>query len=188
MAEHRIWPLSLLRKVFHLDRETGSLVWRHRDADTFEETERRDREWTAASWNGRFAGKPALTHRKRGYFVGDLNGQFIMAHRVVWALVNGEWPTGQIDHINGNPGDNRPINLRVVDHSGNMRNKRLYRNGSSGVTGVTWHRVNRKWIATIFSAGERTYLGSFDRKEDAIAARRAAASKRGFHDNHGRLA
>ena len=43
------------------------------------------------------------------------------AHRVIWALVHGEWPEGQIDHINGVRDDNRLENLRVVTNQDNQK-------------------------------------------------------------------
>lgn len=42
------------------------------------------------------------------------------AHRVIWSLLNGPIPDGmEINHKNGNPGDNRPSNLEVVTHAQN---------------------------------------------------------------------
>ena len=59
-------------------------------------------------------------------------------HQVVWALVYGCWPT-QIDHINGNPRDNRIENLREVDQSENDMNRvwAWKPNASTGLPGVS---------------------------------------------------
>ena len=59
-------------------------------------------------------------------------------HQVVWALVYGCWPT-QIDHINGNPHDNRVENLREVTPSENCLNRlRPWKpNPSTGLPGVS---------------------------------------------------
>ena len=62
----------------------------------------------------------------RGYVVFDVllkSGRaFVNLHQVVWVLQYGCMPT-QIDHINGNPKDNRIENLREVSRSENDMNR-----------------------------------------------------------------
>ena len=61
----------------------------------------------------------------------------IKLHRLVWVLVYGRFPK-QIDHINGNPKDNRIENLREVNQSENDMN-RVFSwkpNPSTGLPGV----------------------------------------------------
>ena len=48
-----------------------------------------------------------------GYRQLTINGRSYLAHRMAWLYVNGEWPKGQIDHIDGNNQNNHPDNLRV---------------------------------------------------------------------------
>jgi hypothetical protein len=45
-----------------------------------------------------------------------------MAHRLVWFVVHGKFPDGDIDHINGNRSDNRIENLRDVTRRANLQN------------------------------------------------------------------
>lgn len=78
-----------------------------------------------------------------------------------------------VDHINGDGLDNRRCNLRESTHALNMRNKRLYRNNTSGFKGVT--RRNGRWRACITCNGRRVRLGSFDTAEAAGRAYDAAA-------------
>ena len=69
------------------------------------------------------AGKPALAHlTSKGYFEGRFLGKPLLSHRVVFYLSRGYWPTGLIDHINGDRSDNRPTNLRESSHKDNGAN------------------------------------------------------------------
>jgi hypothetical protein len=47
------------------------------------------------------------------------------AHRMAWLLYHGKLPVHGIDHINGDPGDNRLCNLRDVTQSVNMLNRHV---------------------------------------------------------------
>jgi len=83
-------------------------------------------------------------------------------------------PDGLVpDHINGNVHDNRRENIRPATAKQNSMNHGLNKNNSSGFIGVSWYRWNQKWCARIGSK----HIGLFDRKEDAVAARDAAALK-----------
>lgn len=44
---------------------------------------------------------------------------------MAWLLGTGAWPKHYIDHINGDPADNRLTNLRDVTHQVNMRNQKM---------------------------------------------------------------
>lgn len=111
-----------------------------------------------------------------GYRLVSINGAVVLAHRLAWFYVHGEWPAGQIDHINAVRGDNRISNLRVASIAENNRNCRR-RQSRSGLKGVTWHAKTKKWVAQIKKDYRTHYLGLFPRKEDAHAAYRAAAKR-----------
>ena len=66
----------------------------------------------------------------------------ILMHHAVWAWHNGEFPTMQLDHVNGVETDNRIENLREVSSSENMLNQLLdwKPNIVTGVPGVSPHR------------------------------------------------
>jgi hypothetical protein len=57
-----------------------------------------------------------------------INYTFYLGHRIAWLLYYGEWPRGNIDHINGDGLDNRIDNLRDVDCHTNAINSRAHRN------------------------------------------------------------
>ena len=173
-----------LHMLLDCDFNTGVLTWRKRTADRFS-AGKQSAEHNCAIWNGRFAGSPALNSPdKRGYLTGHLNGAPVKAHRIIWALAYGEWPD-EIDHINGDPSDNRLCNLRAVSHAQNGRNLRLKRTNTSGACGV-YRRPSGRWYARITVGGVARNLGTFDTKAQAVAAQRIAAQDAGFHANHGR--
>lgn len=140
---------------------------------------------------GNRAGKQAFTYvSKRGYHVSTFRHEggctTLAAHRVAWSLSHGEWPSGQIDHINGNRLDNRLVNLRDVVNAENARNSAMTSRNTSGVNGVYLHNQTGKWCAQIDAFGKTVGLGLFTEKRDAVIARKAAERVLGYHPNHGR--
>ena len=121
----------------------------------------------------------------QGYRCFDVAGKTLKAHRIIFLLMLGFIPDGEIDHINHTRSDNRWDNLRVVSKQTNMRNLSKYASNTSGVTGVTWHSKQKRWNARIMVNGKAINLGSFENKEDAIVARLEAVKKYNFHENHG---
>ncbi len=97
-----------------------------------------------------------------------------MEHRLAWFYMMGEWPKHEVDHVNGDPFDNRWINLRAATHQENQSNRGKNRNNKSGYKGVSWHRGAQKWVAQIRAHNEVTYLGLFtDPVAAALAYRKA---------------
>lgn len=83
-----------------------------------------------------------------------------------------------IDHKNHKQYDNRKSNLRKVTASQNQMNASKRSDNTSGFTGVSWSKNKCKWIAYIAMNGEQEYLGAFNKKEDAVKARKIAEEKR----------
>ena len=82
-----------------------------------------------------------------------------------------------VDHINGNPLDNRKCNLRVCTQQQNTMNRKVASNNTSGCAGVRWQPCANKWQANIGYKGKSFYLGLYDTKEEAIKARKEAEKK-----------
>jgi len=91
--------------------------------------------------------------------------------RLAFLYMEGYFPENDIDHINRIKDDDRWVNLRHVSRSCNMINKGLVSNNTSGVTGVSWNKRERKWVSRIMANGERILLGKFDLFVVAVNAR-----------------
>lgn len=111
----------------------------------------------------------------RGYCMIHFRGVDYHAHRLAWLYVHGSWPSGDVDHRNGNRLDNRIENLREATRSQNCANMGVARHNSSGFKGVSYNRLTGRWHAYISHEGRRHHLGLFGTVEAAAAAYDEAA-------------
>lgn len=172
MAE-RILPSSeLLRQLLRYEPETGKLYWKMRPREMFV----RDMSWR--TWNTKNAGKEAFTAiSAQGYRAGAVNGRMFAAHRVIFAMHYGFWPTECVDHIDRDKSNNRIANLRAASYSENSRNRGKQANNTSGRKGVFWDKKLRRWLASIKHHQKQRNLGYYDDKESAYLAYKSAAEK-----------
>lgn len=93
-------------------------------------------------------------------------GKKFKEHRLAWAMVHGEFPNSDIDHINGIRDDNRIVNLRLATRSQNAQNLRgptsLNKTGFLGV-----RKNGNRWNAVITIDKQYIYLGCFKTPERA---------------------
>lgn len=106
---------------------------------------------------------------KTGYAVANIGGHVTKMHRYLLDLSKGELV---VDHINGNPLDNRRCNLRLCEPEENGRNlkKKKSRSGETGIRKTSHGR----WNARIMIGRKEVHLGNYLTKEAAIEARQAA--------------
>lgn len=130
--------------------------------------------------------KPAGYVRTDGRRHIQVKDKQYLAHRLIWLYAYGKFPDGQVDHINGQPLDNRIENLRDVTNQENSKNQKKRCTNTSGYMGVSWHKAADKWQAHIKVDGVQTYLGLFNILEDAAEKYRVTSIAHGYHENHGR--
>jgi hypothetical protein len=145
-----------LREKLKFNEKTGQLIW--------------------AKASGRMAAGSVAGHaHKGGYWRLLINGEKYPAHRVGWAIFYGEWPTHQLDHIDGNKANNAISNLRLATPSMNqLYNNNARKNNSIGFLGV--RVMGRKFGAQVKVNSKINYLGLFDTPQDAHSAYLAAKS------------
>ncbi|HEJ7990233.1 TPA: HNH endonuclease [Serratia liquefaciens] len=121
-----------------------------------------------------------------GYITICIDKKIYRAHRLAWFFVNGEWPAGEIDHINGIKTDNRISNLREATRAENQRNQLAPKTNTSGIKGVSWDKKRKRWLAQCMVDKKLFNIGRFEEQDDAEKAVRIFRTK--YHKdfaNHG---
>jgi hypothetical protein len=152
-----------VKELLHYDETSGLFTWKKRPSNRVN--------------IGDVAGSlDATSGARSGYRSIRLDGQLLRAHRLAWLYVHGVMPPDEIDHINGDRGDNRITNLRLATHTENTRNGRKL---TPGLKGAHWrkHRSKAPWLSRIGKDGKYFHLGCFATAEEAHAAYVKAATE-----------
>ena len=141
---------EFLRRILRYDPKTGAFTWL---VDRTGKTR---------------AGDTAGGFAKNGYHYISVRGRKYQASHLAWVYITDRWPTPfEMDHINGNPSDNRFNNLRRATRSKNMANTRWF--NPSGYKGASPTKEGR-WRAQITKNYKNHHLGAFDTPQEAHAA------------------
>ena len=144
-----------LRRNMAYEPETGTFIWKVRGP-------------------GKTVGKSLGTKIWSGYVTIKVDGVVYYAHRLAWFYTYGEWPEGQIDHIDRNKANNGIANLRISTPAQNSARRATTRRVAVS-RGVMPHGTG--FVARIHHAGKRHYLGYFATAEAAKAAYEAKAKE-----------
>jgi hypothetical protein len=162
-----------VRELLAYDPETGILTWRART--------------TPAAFKVRVGAEAGTLHRTGRYRQIQIHGRIYKAHRLGWFHYHGAWPIMAIDHINGNPSDNRLCNLRLATTSQNIANSRR-RKHPHRLKGAFFDKKSRKWRSEVTKDYKKVWVGSFDTEIEAHEAYvRAAKQIHGEYFHSGRL-
>lgn len=147
--------IEYLRQQISYDHETGFMTW-------------------ASKRKGRFHRENIGSKHKRGYVVIRMDKRHYLAHRLAWYMHYGSEPEGIIDHIDGDPANNRICNLRLGTQGQNMQNLKTCKiDNYSGFLGVAKH--SHGFTAQISIDGKKIHIGLF---KDAIEAHEAYLKKK----------
>lgn len=171
MSERNM-SIEELRELLAYEPDTGIVRWRVQPATNV------------------FPGSEAGCLSQDGYMKITIRGMYFRLHRVIWAIVTGQWPPVTIDHKDLDRANNRWSNLRLATMSEQNRNRGAAGIvGRSGVKGVSWCEFEGRWRVQIRapaedgSRGRRKYVGSFATVEAGAAAYAAAVA-----EHHGEFA
>lgn len=116
------------------------------------------------------AGTEAGSLSASGRYQIQYKYKLYQCHRVVWELHNGSIDAElDIDHIDGNPVNNKISNLRLVPHKINMRNMKKNKANKTGVTGVLFRR-----------RGKYSFYEAFWQEDGKRKSKTFSADKYGF--------
>lgn len=120
----------------------------------------------------RYAGRRIGTLTSEGYWQCGYKKRQYKVHLIIMMIhLDRELEQGEVvDHINGNPSDNRLENLRVCSGSDNLYNMRITSRNSTGVKGVSYKpKINSKnpYCVHIRANGKTVHGGYFVTLEEA---------------------
>lgn len=166
---------------FIFDAALGELIWKTRPVEFFKDESYQRR------WNDRYAGKiaGAVNPGANAYQRKEvaINGNRFKVHRIVYEMAVGPIKDGySIDHIDGNPLNNRVENLRQVLHSENHRNRKIQSNNKTGYSGIRFR--SGRYTARAKMNGVEKSLGSYETLQQALRARYSYLSQFGFTERH----
>jgi hypothetical protein len=152
-----------VREALDYDPETGVFLWK---------VDRCARGKGVRMRAGSLAGGPTACGYWRVFI-----GRNYQAHRLAWLYVYGEWPSREIDHIDGDRRNNRIANLRLATSLQNKGNMKRRADNSSGFKGVIFCKFTGRWRSRIRHNGRVHCLGRHSTPEAAHVAYREAAER-----------
>lgn len=138
-------PLQRISELLRYEEETGNLLWK-------------------ISRGAAKMGTVAGFLSRGGYIQVRIDYTLYYAHRIIYALAHSQSSLTVIDHIDGNPRNNRLLNLREVSQGVNLQNNKVRGTYARGV----------RWRAKIETNYKQKHLGCFDTEAEAHAAYLAA--------------
>lgn len=111
------------------------------------------------------------------YAVAKIKNKHVKLHRLIMNVLDMDYKTVQVDHINGNTLDNRKCNLRLVTPQQNSFNKSKNNFGKNKHNGVHYMKDKCKWRAYITYNGKWIHIGMYETEDEAIITRIKAEEK-----------
>jgi len=140
---YKTFTLKDLEERFDYNPDTGELIHKR------------------GRFKGKVAGTPVEANGGARYLTLGRDGKAysMLAHRIIWALHHGEFAPEDkvIDHIDGDPDNNKINNLRVVTHADNMKNlgrRKRKENQRYVLTSVTGIKFDKQEMCYVVKLGD----------------------------------
>lgn len=131
-------------------------------------------------------GKISACKNVDGYLRSHINNKIYYNHRLIFLIHHGYMPKF-IDHIDGNPSNNKIENLREATNNQNQYNKTINSNNKSGIKNVHWSNSMKKWCVQISINKKIQTIGFYEAIEMAdLAAQEARNNLHKEYANHGK--
>jgi hypothetical protein len=147
----RALTVERLKEVLHYNPDTGIFTWLRLPKNTA---------------NRKVGDVAGGRNSKLGYVTISIDSVSYGAHRLAWLYIHGYMPN-VIDHDDGDPSNNKAVNLIDGNARDNAQNRKEHRNGK--LPGVIVRKSGR-FRARIEINGVRQSIGEYDTKEEAHEA------------------
>lgn len=155
-----------LDELLDFNAETGEIRWKVNQG-------------TAKS--GDIAGNILNKTNNKQYRQIKIDGSLYSAHRLARFYYYGDQPI-EVDHANGNGLDNRKENLRASNRKHNANNCKIFKNNTSGVIGVCYHKQRKLWVAQY---GNREFQNKHNTRKTFKTFEEAIAQRKAWEDEYG---
>ena len=103
------------------------------------------------------------------YFNVKIGNKKYKNHRLIFLMHHGYLPKC-LDHIDGNPQNNCIQNLREATYLQNAYNTKAPLTNKSGIKGVCWDKIHKKWVARVSFQYKEYFVGHFNELDKAKVA------------------
>ena len=148
----------MANQEFTLSQEFLNQIFEYRDGELY---------WKIKPSNSvKIGNKAGCLDTSNGYYVVRIKGKMHGLHRIVFAMHYDVFPK-MIDHIDGNPKNNKIENLRKADDKQNQWNQKLHSRNTSGFKNVFFRKDKKKWACRLQVNGKTISRGAFNTPEEA---------------------
>jgi hypothetical protein len=178
-------PLDYIQSILKIDTNSPSgLIWLSKEGIS-----RSTKSWNTKHANKKAGNKHISIQRCLSWKIGfRYLGKYMgfKCSNIILLLRNGYLTKGMlVQHIDHNPFNNNPDNLRECTRSQNTQSNKLRKNNTSGHKGVFLTRDKLKWYVAIKLNGKAHHFGTYQNKEDAVKV--SIEARKEIHGTFGRI-